>query len=111
MSFNLAAKPLKDVRIDARLQGAVILQPSLCMWSAADGSSQMFHPETPSLAALRATQPNRVDQVRLEKSGHWLQHEAAHEVNAALIGSSPASKSDCSRLAVQNYTARTIEND
>ena len=44
----------------------------------------MLHPETPSLGALRETQPNLMDQIRLENVGHWVQHEAADRVNDAL---------------------------
>lgn len=66
-------------------KGAILQQPSLYMWGAADGLSQMFHPETPSLEVLRETQPNLLGQVRLENIGHWLQNEAPNAVNAALL--------------------------
>lgn len=69
----------------AAYKDAVIRQPSLYIWGAADGLCQMFHPETPTLAALREAQPNLVDQIRLENVGHWVQHEAADQVNDALI--------------------------
>lgn len=63
---------------------ALIRQPSLYIWGAADGLCQLFHPQTPDLADLRKTQPNLVGQVRLENVGHWVQHEAASSVNKAL---------------------------
>lgn len=71
-------------KLMAAYKHAVIRQPSLYIWGAADGLSRMSHPETPSLAALRETQPNLVDQIRLENVGHWVQHEAADRVNEAL---------------------------
>jgi pimeloyl-ACP methyl ester carboxylesterase len=76
----------KTFELTPAYKGAIIRQPSLYMWGAADGLSQMFHPETPSLASLRETQPNLVDQVRLENVGHWLQNEAPDQVNTALTG-------------------------
>ena len=75
----------KTFELMAAYKGAVIQQPSLYIWGAADGLSQMFHPETPSLSALREAQPNLVDQIRLENVGHWVQNEAADDVNNALI--------------------------
>lgn len=74
----------KTFELMAAYKDAVIRQPSLYIWGAADGLSQMMHPETPSLAALRKTQPNLVDQVRLENVGHWVQNEAPDQVNDAL---------------------------
>ncbi len=68
----------------AAYKDAVIRQPSLYIWGAADGLSQMLHPETPSLETLREAQPNLVDQIRLENVGHWVQGEAPDRVNDAL---------------------------
>lgn len=76
----------KTFALMAAFKDAVIQQPSLYIWGAADGLCQMFHPETPSLAALREAQPNLVGQVRLENVGHWVQHEAASRVNTELVG-------------------------
>lgn len=75
----------KTFELMAAYKDAVIRQPSLYIWGAADGLSQMLHPETPSLEALREAQPNLVDQVRLENVGHWVQNEAPVRVNEALI--------------------------
>jgi pimeloyl-ACP methyl ester carboxylesterase len=75
----------KTFELMAAYKDAVIQQPSLYIWGAADGLSQMLHPETPSLEALRQAQPNLVDQVRLEDVGHWVQNEAPDRVNDALI--------------------------
>jgi pimeloyl-ACP methyl ester carboxylesterase len=69
----------------AAYKDAVIRQPSLYIWGADDGLSRMLHPETPSLEELRKAQPNLVDQLRLENVGHWVQHEAADDVNSALV--------------------------
>lgn len=74
----------KTFELMAAYKDAVIQQPALYIWGAADGLSQMFHPETPSLGDLRQAQPNLVDQVRLENVGHWVQNEAADDVNSAL---------------------------
>jgi pimeloyl-ACP methyl ester carboxylesterase len=68
----------------ARPEAAVIRQPSLYIGGAADGLSRLFHPETPSLAARRESQPNLADQVRLENLGHWVQHEAADRLSDTL---------------------------
>lgn len=75
----------KTFELMVAYKNAIIQQPSLYIWGAADGLSGMFHPETPSLASLRESQPNLVDQVRLENVGHWIQHEAPDRVNDALI--------------------------
>jgi pimeloyl-ACP methyl ester carboxylesterase len=67
------------------LKGAMIRQPSLYIWGAADGLCQLFHPTPPTLEELRRLAPGVVDVVRLESVGHWPQHEAANCVNAALL--------------------------
>ena len=61
-------------------KNAVIRQPSLYIWGAADGLCQFFHQDNPTINDMRASQPGLVDVVRLEDTGHWVQHEAA--VNA-----------------------------
>lgn len=75
----------KTFELMAAYKNALIQQPSLYIWGADDGLSRMFHPETPSLASLRETQPALVDQIRIENVGHWVQHEGAEQVNQALI--------------------------
>lgn len=75
----------KTFALTPAFTGAVIQQPSLYIWGTADGLCRMMHPEPPTLAALRITQPRLVGQVRIENAGHWLQHEAADQVNGALI--------------------------
>lgn len=80
-------------------KNAVIRQPSLYVWGAADGLCQFFHPTTPTLEELRRTQPNLVAQVRLEEVGHWVQHEAAERLNAELL-------TFLGGLAVDAYAAR-----
>ena len=64
---------------------APIRQPSLYVWGAADGLCRFFHPQTPTLAELRRSQPGLVGQVRLDEVGHWVQHEAAERLNAELL--------------------------
>lgn len=71
-------------RLTSSFKGAVIRQPSLYVWGVADGLCLSFHGANPSLEALRTSQPNLVGQVRLENVGHWVQHEASAQVNAAL---------------------------
>jgi len=66
-------------------KNAVIRQPSLYIWGAADGLCQLFHPTPPTLEELRRVAPGLVDVVRLEDVGHWPQHEAANRVNAELL--------------------------
>lgn len=76
----------KSFALMAAYRNAVIRQPSLYIWGAADGLCQFFHPDYPTVDDLRANQPGIVDVICVEKAGHWLQHEAADQVNAALIG-------------------------
>ena len=64
---------------------ALIRQPSLYIWGAADGLCQLFHPTPPTLENLRRVAPGLVDVVRLEDVGHWPQHEAASRVNDELL--------------------------
>ncbi len=66
-------------------KGALIRQPSLYVWGAADGLCQLFHPTPPTPEELRRLAPGLVDVVRLENAGHWPQHEAARRVNAELV--------------------------
>ena len=66
-------------------KGALIQQPSLYIWGAADGLCQLFHPMPPTLEELRHLAPGLVDVVRLENVGHWIQHEASDRLNAELL--------------------------
>ncbi|WP_436758470.1 alpha/beta fold hydrolase [Streptosporangium sp. V21-05] len=66
-------------------KGAVIQQPSLYIWGAADGLCQLFHPTPPTREELLPLAPGLVDVIALENVGHWPQHEAADRVNAELI--------------------------
>ncbi|MEU9065016.1 alpha/beta hydrolase [Streptomyces sp. NPDC048430] len=66
-------------------KGAVIQQPSLYIWGAADGLCQLFHPTSPTREELLPLAPGLVDVIRLENVGHWPQHEAASRVNTELI--------------------------
>lgn len=64
---------------------AMIRQPSLYIWGAADGLCQLFHPTPPTLEELRRVAPGLVAVVRLENVGHWIQHEASDRLNAELL--------------------------
>jgi pimeloyl-ACP methyl ester carboxylesterase len=75
----------KTFDLTAAFKNAVIQQPSLYIWGAADGLCRFFHPQTPLLEELRKTQPNLMGQVRLENVGHWIQHEAADQLNLELV--------------------------
>ncbi|MBY5754730.1 MULTISPECIES: alpha/beta fold hydrolase [Rhizobium] len=66
-------------------KNAVIRQPSLYVWGAADGLCQFFHSSNPTVHDMLASQPGLVDVVRLEDTGHWVQHEAADRLNAELL--------------------------
>ena len=65
-------------------KGALIRQPSLYIYGAFDGLTEIVHPKPPTLEGMRAGQPGLVDVIRLE-TGHWIQHEAANRLNAELI--------------------------
>lgn len=66
-------------------KGALITQPSLYIWGAADGLCQFFHPKPPTVEELRRVAPGLVDVVRLENVGHWIQHEASDRLNVELV--------------------------
>lgn len=76
----------KTFELMAAYKDAVIRQPALYVWGAADGLCQMFHGDAPTLEALRQGLPNLQAQVRLDNVGHWVQHEASDQVNQALLG-------------------------
>lgn len=75
----------KTFELMAAYKNAVIRQPSLYIWGAADRLCQFFHPDNPTVDGMRASQPGLVDVVRLEDAGHWVQHEAADRVNVELL--------------------------
>lgn len=75
----------KSFELMAAYKNAVIGQPSLYIWGAADGLCQFFHSDRPTVDDFRANQPGLVGVIRIQNAGHWLQHEAASEVNAAII--------------------------
>ncbi|MEF9603115.1 alpha/beta hydrolase [Paracoccus sp. PXZ] len=75
----------KTFDLTPAFKNAGILQPSLYIWGEADGLCQFFHPGAPSVDDLRKAQPGLVGAIKIEKAGHWLQHEAADRVNAELL--------------------------
>lgn len=83
LNYYRAVQPTFD--LTPAFKGALVRQPSLYIYGAADGLVEVFHPEPPTLEALRAAAPGLVDVIRLEDIGHWIQHEAAERVNAELV--------------------------
>lgn len=82
LGVSLAAAPVLG---EAPAVDALPVRASQVTVGAADGLSGMFHPTPPTLAEHRRILPGLVDVVRLENTGHWMQHEAADRVNAALL--------------------------
>ncbi|USX25109.1 alpha/beta hydrolase [Oxalobacteraceae bacterium OTU3CINTB1] len=75
----------KTFDLTATFKNALIHQPSLYIWGAADGLCRFFHPDGPTLEESRKVQPGLMDIIRLDNAGHWIQHEAADRLNAELI--------------------------
>jgi pimeloyl-ACP methyl ester carboxylesterase len=71
--------------LTAAFKNAVVRQPSLYICGAADGLNEVFHPTPPTLDELRQAMPGLRNYVRLENTGHWIQHEAADRVNEELV--------------------------
>ena len=71
-----------DFALTSAYRNAVILQPTLYVFGRADGLQKSFHP---SPEELRRTLPGLTDYIGLENVGHWLQHEAADQLNAAIL--------------------------
>ena len=53
--------------------------------SNSSGLCQFLHPTPPSLAKARRLAPGLLDVVRVDKVGHWIQHEARDRVTAELL--------------------------
>jgi pimeloyl-ACP methyl ester carboxylesterase len=83
LNYYRSLEPTFDLM--SAYKGALITQPSLYIWGAADGLCQFFHPTPPKVEALRRDAPGLVDVVRLENVGHWIQHEASDRLNAELL--------------------------
>ena len=64
---------------------ALVMQPSLYIWGAADGLCQFYHQTPPTAADIRRAALGLVDVVRLEGVGHWIQHEASDRLSAELL--------------------------
>ncbi len=68
--------------LSAAYKGAKITQPSFYMSGKSDGLNELY-PLTE--AQLRVGLPGLVGSVEVENVGHWIQHEAAAEVNKQLV--------------------------
>lgn len=75
----------KSFDLTAAYKGAILQQPALYIWGADDGLCRFFHTATPSFEDFRKVQPSLVRHVRLENTGHWVQHEAAKALNEELL--------------------------
>ena len=62
--------------------GARIAQPSYFIWGKSDGLFPIYHLTE---AAMRDRLPGLNAYVGLDGIGHWVQHEAAAEVNDRLL--------------------------
>lgn len=69
--------------LSSAFRGAKVMQPSFYISGEYDGLNELF---PLSEQQLRAGLPNLVGSVQLKNVGHWLQHEAASELNRHLIG-------------------------
>jgi len=83
LNYYRAAQPTFD--LTAGLKGQTIRQPSLYLYGARDGLNATFHPTPARLEQMQTVWPGLTKVVRLEAAGHWVQHEAAEQVNAELI--------------------------
>lgn len=83
LNYYRAAQPTFD--LSAGLKGQTIRQPSLYLYGARDGLNDTFHPTPARLDQMQAAWPGLTKVVRLENTGHWVQHEAADRVNAELV--------------------------
>ena len=83
LNYYRAAQETFDLM--AAFKGMLIQQPSLYIWGAEDGLCQFLHPTPPTLEEARSLAPGLVDVIRVEKVGHWIQHEARDRVNAELL--------------------------
>jgi pimeloyl-ACP methyl ester carboxylesterase len=79
LNYYRAAEPYFD--LSAAFKGAKITQPSFYMAGKADGLQQLY----PPMEQLRSSLPGLVGSIELDNVGHWVQHEAAIEVNEQLL--------------------------
>ncbi|MDK2761981.1 MAG: alpha/beta hydrolase [Sphingopyxis sp.] len=83
LNYYHAAQPTFD--LTPGLKGQTIRQPSLYLYGARDGLNATFHPTPARLDQMQPVWPGLTKVVRLENTGHWVQHEAADRVNAELV--------------------------
>ncbi|MGA7155650.1 MAG: alpha/beta hydrolase [Acidobacteriaceae bacterium] len=68
--------------LSAAFKGAKITQPSFLMMGKADGLRELY---SQTEDQFRVGLPGLIGMVELEGVGHWMQHEAAAEVNEQLL--------------------------
>jgi pimeloyl-ACP methyl ester carboxylesterase len=80
LNYYRAVQPFFD--LSAAYLGAKITQPSYFIWGKSDGLFPIYHLTE---AAMRDRLPGLKGYVGLDGIGHWVQHEAAAEVNDRLV--------------------------
>jgi pimeloyl-ACP methyl ester carboxylesterase len=80
LNYYRAVQPFFD--LSAAYVGAKIPQPSYFMWGQADGLFPIYHL---TQSSMREHAPGLQGYVGIEGVGHWVQHEAAAQVNQHLI--------------------------
>jgi pimeloyl-ACP methyl ester carboxylesterase len=79
LNYYRAAEPY--FHLSGAWKGARITQPSFFMTGKADGLNELY----PPLKKLGAGLPGLLGTLEIEGVGHWVQHEAAAEVDAQLV--------------------------
>jgi pimeloyl-ACP methyl ester carboxylesterase len=79
-NYYRAVQPFFD--ISGAYLGAKISQPSYFIWGKSDGLFPIYHLTE---AMMRDRLPGLRGYVGLDGVGHWVQHEAAAQVNQDLI--------------------------
>jgi pimeloyl-ACP methyl ester carboxylesterase len=80
LNYYRAAEPY--FHLSAAFKDAKISQPSFFIWGKADGLKELY-PLT--LEQMRLGLPGLIGGLELDNVGHWVQHEAATEVNEQLV--------------------------
>ena len=80
LNYYRAAEPY--FALSGALKGAKVTQPSFYLGGKVDGLKEIY---PPGLDWIRAGLPGLVGSLDLDDVGHWVQHEAAAEVNEQLV--------------------------